>query len=73
MWLRQKSEGTKLKIYKQMRDKSKKKKNTKKLVSPKKNKRVDGRIERRGKGRDTLLFNTLFQRTCGENRMQANT
>ena len=56
-----------------MRDKSKKKKNTKKLVSPKKNKRADGRIERRGKGRDTLLFNTLFQRTCGENRMQANT
>jgi hypothetical protein len=51
-----------------MRDKRKKK-----LVSPKKNKRVDGRIERRGKGRDPLLFNTLFQRTGGENHMQANT
>jgi hypothetical protein len=31
MWLRQKSEGTKLKIYKQMRDKSKKKKIQKNL------------------------------------------
>ena len=55
-----------------MRDKSKKKKR-KKHLSPKKNKRVDGRIERRGKGRDTLLFSILFQRPGGENHMQANT
>ena len=45
----------------------------KKPISPKKNKRADGRIERRGKGRDTLLFNILFQRTGGENQKQANT
>jgi hypothetical protein len=41
MWERL-DEGTKLKIYKQMRDKSKKKKN---LVRPKKNKRDDGKID----------------------------
>jgi hypothetical protein len=42
MWERL-CEGTKLKIYKQMRDKSKKKKR-KKHVNPKRNKRADGRI-----------------------------
>ena len=42
MWERL-CEGTKLKIYKQMRDKSKKKKG-KKHVNLKKNKRADDRI-----------------------------